>query len=154
MKIGDIVNPETLPEGAKFQHTGEYDCKTIWTVKAGLAYEDGLDWGVSIASAPAKIISLPETKPAPTRRQVRDFLRRLGKTPEEVAKKLAKRGFKGRRQRHYYCPVAKALKARFGEGCSMRRDAAALPGMVVEAPEAVKGFVLAFDKGQFPDLVA
>ena len=151
MKVGDIVNPQTLPEGAKFRHTTPGSDQSIWTVKDKMAMGPALgSWLISISSTDAVILELPP----PTRRQVRDFLRRLGKTPEEVAKKLAKRGIKGRRRSHCSCPIANALTARFSRQCTMSRIAAGVPGVcLTDAPQAVRDFVGDFDKGKFPELI-
>lgn len=87
-------------------------------------------------------------------------LRRLGSTPDAIAKELERRGFKGRRGSSCFCPVAMFLR-RTTQGARSASvghcTTTVLFGKTdvsVNVPAAVADFVKRFDKGRYPFLEA
>lgn len=80
----------------------------------------------------------------------------LGQTPAEVAGTLYRSGYKGLTCVAAWCPVAAYLSDRFGHGLVGPRLATVVMDGVraeLELPEAVRGFVEAFDNGAFTHLL-
>jgi len=77
----------------------------------------------------------------------------LGTTPGQVAAKLKGLGCTGKPMCAVECPVAKYLKHRGITDVGVHAGGAELfYGGFVEAPLAVREFVIAFDAGRYPEL--
>jgi hypothetical protein len=96
-----------------------------------------------------------KTPKSPTKTQIRQALKALGKTEAEVAKTLKSKRCKGIRKDPSFCPVAIYLQRALGykrvavgsmEVCivDLFRD--------VSLPEPVSLFVQGFDAGVYPEL--
>lgn len=89
-----------------------------------------------------------------------ELLASLGKTAEEVAAKLLSLGFKGRLNSCLRCPIANFLYAQgLGfiievTGISIYINGNWYPVMSDDRLEGVRKFIVNFDYGQFPELVA
>ncbi|MGH2611225.1 MAG: hypothetical protein ACRDHF_19255 [Tepidiformaceae bacterium] len=83
------------------------------------------------------------------------FLVKLGRTPDEIAKSLVRRGIRGERQSHAKCPIGVALLLRFGTSVLVRYRRISFGDLAdVKPPPAVARFLRAFDGGKFPELEA
>lgn len=97
---------------------------------------------------------------------VAEALSTLGTTPNTVAEILSREALVGKPQDDCGCPVALYLQAVI-EGhpragiyhddhwfaCVWRRDRPDNADLTVDLPDAVRDFVLAFDRGEYPDLI-
>lgn len=109
------------------------------------------------------------------RKQARDKLLGLGKTPDEVAASLKKKGRKGRRGNVRDCPLARDIQEDFPDedvevsgdritvdGCRLYRESKVsklqvTEGVVMEPddilPDHIWEFVERMDHGVYPDLI-
>ncbi|PRY17626.1 hypothetical protein [Pseudosporangium ferrugineum] len=95
-----------------------------------------------------------------TRRRVTTALRSLGSTADGVADTLEAGGWRGLRHDAGACPVSLYLTAVVAgtRGAAVGSDQATVhpldgPDAEVDLPLAVADFVVAFDRGAYPDLV-
>ena len=81
-------------------------------------------------------------------------LQTLGRTPEEMARKLRGLGLKGVRKCYYGCPVAGFLR-RLGYGVlEVGCLEIVIVGRIrVKTPDLVREFIRMFDENRWPDLV-
>ena len=78
----------------------------------------------------------------------------LGSTPEKIAATLGKGGYKGEQDRYDTCPIAAFLTKEYpGEEVSVDKGKVTVNGVDVKTPKPIARFVVAFDKGKYPDLV-
>jgi hypothetical protein len=80
-------------------------------------------------------------------------------TAEDVANVLRERGIKGTRLSGFSCPMALFLDQETGNSVHLVcAQSVEVSGRGVswstETPPSVKSFILAFDDGKFPDLIA
>jgi hypothetical protein len=92
------------------------------------------------------------------------LLKDLGADVQSVATALGAAGVRGRRGSSSDCPVARYLNAIMGAdrrvdrlrvglaGVMIHRDRWWSPPVVVPIPKPVKGFIMAFDRGEMPEL--
>jgi hypothetical protein len=93
-------------------------------------------------------------------------LKELGKTPEEVAETIRATGFKGQICSGRYCVVAKYLRSLTGHpmvagaACAFATlsddrttDLYPEDRTLYRTPDPVSKFMLAFDKGEYPELI-
>jgi hypothetical protein len=93
--------------------------------------------------------------------QAAELLAGLGDTPDEIAAMLLGAGYKGVQKNSAQCPCGSCLADHFGEELHVKL-APPGPAAVVDArfenrcvvAEHVTQFVLAFDAGKYPQLVA
>lgn len=87
-------------------------------------------------------------------------LRRLGSTPDAIAKELERRGFKGLPCDSQFCPVAKFLSqtTQKAKRASVGQVSATVffqkTAIGVTVPRAVTEFVRRFDAREYPSLLA
>jgi hypothetical protein len=98
-----------------------------------------------------------------TKRNVSILLDQLGSTPETVARSLQRAGVHGDPFLGAHCPIARYLHAVVGVESGIGKVKIGLSRATINAPHwwwpisvalplPVRLFVLAFDRGQFPDL--
>lgn len=101
---------------------------------------------------------------AVTKRNVSILLDQLGSTPETVARSLQRAGVQGYPFLGAHCPIARYLHAVVGVEPGVGKVKIGLCRATINAPHwwcpisislppAVRLFVLAFDRGQFPELL-
>lgn len=109
---------------------------------------------------------MPETYPF-TEDGVRAAMQALGALPNAVAETLSRAALAGKPGDDCGCPVALYLQAVIQEhpragiyyddrrwfACLWMRDLGAASELNVNLPDAVRDFVLAFDQGEYPDLI-
>jgi hypothetical protein len=78
----------------------------------------------------------------------------LGDNPVKIAKKLKKKGIKGRRYTASKCPITNYLIDSFGgEFTSSGLYIEGGEERLLKTPKPIAEFILAFDKFEFPELV-
>ncbi len=101
---------------------------------------------------------------AVTKRNVSILLDQLGSTPETVARSLQRAGVQGYPYLGAHCPIARYLHAVVGVEPGIRKVKIGLSRATINAPHwwwpisvslpsPIRLFVLAFDRGQFPELI-
>ena len=96
-----------------------------------------------------------------TKEEVLSLLEKLGKTKEDVANKLQSLGIKGERNKCYSCPLAQYL-IKNGIGLKVPFVVEVRVGVGVNwywypiskypQLQGIRDFILAFDRGEFPQL--
>jgi len=81
---------------------------------------------------------------------------RLGKSAEEVARRLGGMGFRGVRMDPMLCPVAHYLEKTFPgyDFIAVCRSTVEVGTLQTATPPAVQDFLRGFDRGRWPKLVA
>lgn len=88
-------------------------------------------------------------KPNRFEQMVVDDLRRLGRTPKDIARGLRARGIKGRRNNASRCPVAHYLAKQYNTSVSVSHHVLEADPLVFTTPPFIVKFIDAFDKGEF-----
>ena len=107
--------------------------------------------------------------PTKLRAFVMKTLQYLGETPNDVAKRLKEGGFRGIRLHTEECPIARYLRARLEEALEIDASVSVtdreievsllaanydrIGASISPIPKGVQDFVLAFDRGAYPELV-
>jgi hypothetical protein len=83
-----------------------------------------------------------------------EALAALGDTPDAVAETLRAGGWRGQRASCESCPLARYLAGSFGGEWMSASTETLAPFGWVRHPQPVAEFVVRFDRGHYPDLVA
>ena len=91
-----------------------------------------------------------------TKKEVLSLLKKLGKTKEDIAKNLCSLNIKGERNKCSSCPIAQYLVKNGVEigvvGVGVRVTRYWFPISEYPQLQGIRDFILAFDRGEFPQL--
>lgn len=86
-------------------------------------------------------------------KQVDKAVKKLGKTPQQMAKSLQTRKIKGHAGDPNSCPLANYLMREFGvDTADVSDEGVSANGVEIPATSVVNKFIVLFDAGKFPKL--